>query len=286
MKTTAKRLWTFSSLDYKAAERYLEKMAAKGFLLQEIDDRYNIMAYFEKREPQEVHYCIDGISGTDEEKAVYLQLAGDSGWHLMTYLNGQAVFVSEPGRNPVPIQTDWQEEYRQIRKGLWKRDIPNGMGFIFVLWLFSWLSGDFLESIIMERKVLFAAMAVGIAASIALFLRAVWFYARSEIAIRTERPMKTDSHLAGQLWRGTHVVLAVAAFVMIAEMTIFVVRLAWEEGINLVSILAVAAVITMMLLNFPSIRRRIGESRAKKLSTGILIGALAAFFVQCAAANL
>lgn len=57
----------------------------------------------------------------------YLQLAQDGGWEIAAADYGFAFFVSCEGEEPAPMQTDWQNGYRQIRKSFWRQDIPMGI---------------------------------------------------------------------------------------------------------------------------------------------------------------
>lgn len=56
MGREVKKLWAFSRLDYKAAEQYLQKQAAKGYILKEINQFSLLWATYEKTEPKEIRY--------------------------------------------------------------------------------------------------------------------------------------------------------------------------------------------------------------------------------------
>lgn len=98
-------LFPFEAMDYKAAQAYLDKKAAKGWVLDKLSCKR--FARFVPAEGRS-HYVdlnlyevLDG--GPDPE---YLQLCEDAGWELLKNVRGMLLFRSQLGRHPAPIQTD------------------------------------------------------------------------------------------------------------------------------------------------------------------------------------
>lgn len=112
----------YSSLYYKAAQKYLDKKAAKGLILRKVF--LGCIARFEKAEHP--HHFVDLISAQtpdDDPTWVnrdYLQLCEDAGWEHIQDLRGMFLFRSKPGNDPLPIQTDNEIEWEQF----WEKNKP------------------------------------------------------------------------------------------------------------------------------------------------------------------
>lgn len=101
-------LFPYETIDYKAAQAWLEKRGAAGLRLNGIYLR--TLARF-RREDAPVHYFVDVDCGEGED---YLRLCADAGWEPVADVRGMTVFVSRPGERPVPIQTDPAMEGRRF----------------------------------------------------------------------------------------------------------------------------------------------------------------------------
>lgn len=277
------RLWAFSRLDCRAAEQYLEKQAAKGYILKNIAQPYLLWATFEKTAPKKIRYCIDSLNGDKAERQAYIEFAADGGWHAVCILSGQIVFASEEGENPPPMQTDWQEEYRQIRKSLWKPDIPMGIFVIILFWLMYKLMG-FLDIDVTVGEIMTAGHFMGFGLAVfaiscmAVFLRAVLFYIRSEIAIRKGVPLKPAKSETGRFWAIMHIFYGIA-LLWISIACIFHAISGQLELRDGFSYLIIGVLVVMALLIFA--KERIGAVRSQKIIivTGIIGIVLAV--VQC-----
>ena len=98
-------LFPFEAMDYKAAQAYLDKKAAKGWVLDKLYcKRFARFAPAEGRSHYvdlDLHDMLD--DGPDPD---YLQLCEDAGWELLKNVRGMLLFRSQLGRHPAPIQTD------------------------------------------------------------------------------------------------------------------------------------------------------------------------------------
>lgn len=105
------RIFPYLCVDYKAAQAWLERQGAEGLRLAGVSCRY--LARF-TREARPVHYFVDLAA---DGGADYLQLCADAGWERVAQVQGMDLFVSRPGEDPVPIQSDpIMEERRFGRK--------------------------------------------------------------------------------------------------------------------------------------------------------------------------
>lgn len=98
-------LFPFEAMDYKAAQAYLDKKAAKGWVLDKLYcKRFARFVPAEGRSHYvdlDLHDMLD--DGPDPD---YLQLCEDAGWELLKNVRGMLLFRSQLGRHPAPIQTD------------------------------------------------------------------------------------------------------------------------------------------------------------------------------------
>ena len=105
MKTHKWGFFPFDAMDYKAAQAYLDKKTAEGWVLDKLYCKR--FARFVPAEGRchyvdlDIHEMLD--DGPDPD---YLQLCEDAGWELVKRAKGMLLFRSLLGRHPVPIQTD------------------------------------------------------------------------------------------------------------------------------------------------------------------------------------
>lgn len=130
MKNKTKRvLWGFYSLDYKAMEEYLEKMAEKGWMPVKIG---KFIAKFRAIEPQKLKFYVDVFKkgGTltpedNEEVVEYRKLCQESGWTFITSQEYLQFFYADGDNEPVPIQTDKDIEQKIVEHTLLRRELSS-----------------------------------------------------------------------------------------------------------------------------------------------------------------
>lgn len=103
-----------------AYQEYLEKMAAKGLLVQAISGN---TFYFRKTEPKNVRFYVDVFekaswfdSRAEEETLDYKEYCEGAGWNYVCTNGKFQVFYSEE-EHPVPIETDLNKRLRMILMG-------------------------------------------------------------------------------------------------------------------------------------------------------------------------
>jgi len=127
MKSNYKKVFkTISITEYKNLENYLEKMAAKGFLLSEIKGYFFI---FKKTEALELDFNVSLFYHTTpfdypdgEKEEDFRELCKDCGWTFCTSNNLYQIFYKEKNVEAIPVHTDSQEEYTIIKSTFLKTD--------------------------------------------------------------------------------------------------------------------------------------------------------------------
>lgn len=112
-----KRKWTvfyFSPCDYKGLEGYLNRRAEQGWELEKVA---GIFARWRKTD-RPSRWCVDVLNARAdrESKLDYLDLCGEGGWTLVALLGCVAIFRSQPGEEPFPIQTDPELEKKNYNR--------------------------------------------------------------------------------------------------------------------------------------------------------------------------
>ena len=118
----------FDTLDYKAAQAYLDKKARDGWVLDHI-----YLRRFARFIPAEGRYhCVDvgtAPAFEDEQDWDYVEFCEDAGWELVKAKNGMLIFRSKPGQHPAPIQTDEGMEADRF----WKRYLRRNLIWLLIL---------------------------------------------------------------------------------------------------------------------------------------------------------
>jgi len=203
----------YSWADYEAAGLYLEQMAGKGLLLSQVEElpmlgSIGIIAVFEKGRPQKRKYCVDFFPGKGEEEAsLYLQMAADSGWEIVDAVNGIGFYQSEEGAEPVPLQTDWRLQYREIRRTYWRGEGVFGIATMVLLY-FLVKTELSVSDILSKPSANSLFLAIGLIFGILSLTRTVVYTLRSEIALRRNLPLRPKTLKAAKIWGGIYSILA------------------------------------------------------------------------------
>lgn len=114
---TRDRLFPYLTMDYKAAEAWLNAQAQQGWRVESFFFRQWGITLVSDDRP-ETRYCVDLYGGAKDKD--YLELCRQAGWELVTTVRNMNIFCSLPGMNPAPIQTDPSlEQDRFERKYFW-----------------------------------------------------------------------------------------------------------------------------------------------------------------------
>lgn len=119
-----KREWPFYAFyDHTGMARHLERMAAKGWMLDHITTngawRYHAI------EPARVHFAVtyfpyasDFDAAPDDDLQEFLDLCEAAGWELVTRTFQLLVFCNR-AEDPVPLDTDPAIQVRNIHESMW-----------------------------------------------------------------------------------------------------------------------------------------------------------------------
>lgn len=126
MKRTRRDWIPFSFYDHTGMEKHLEKMARKGWMLEELTSfgwKYRAI------EPQTLHFYVSFDTRASEfepepteEQVTFQDFCRHSGWKLAAASGQMQVFYNEE-EDPLPIQTDPELEIRMVGK-LARRAVP------------------------------------------------------------------------------------------------------------------------------------------------------------------
>lgn len=113
-------IFNFLPYEYKSLEEYLEKMAVKGWILEDIRGYY---LKFTKSEPKRIRYSVDimdSISffdGKDTDKALeYREYCKEAGWNFVCESDKIQIYSSELDNIKIDIHTDEAEKFNNISK--------------------------------------------------------------------------------------------------------------------------------------------------------------------------
>lgn len=137
------RWFHFLVVDAKAAEDYLNQMAARSWVFR---GSFLGVARFSLEEGPAPRYWVEpfpykgGLDGEayEREQEAYLALCADAGWDLVQEKGSLRVFCTQPGRDPAPLQTDPRLDFERN----WTKVLRNQQWsalFLGVYWLFYFL---------------------------------------------------------------------------------------------------------------------------------------------------
>lgn len=120
--------------DCEAVARHLEKMAARGWLLEKAD---NWGWIYRRSAPAQVRYCITFFpeasifdSGPTGDQETYIDYCAAAGWEFVSSY-GPAQYFRSTRPDPVPIETDEAAKLRAIHRSMWKTLILGSLLLLF-----------------------------------------------------------------------------------------------------------------------------------------------------------
>lgn len=133
--------WGFSKLEYKLMEQYLEEMAMKGWLLEEIDKQ---KAIFTPTNPRKLKFCVDITSKLkkssydgDNFDEKYEKSFERLGWRFITSHDKMQFFYAEYYENTYRIHTDIELEQELVIDTVWKKEAYKSLFFLVSLIILS-----------------------------------------------------------------------------------------------------------------------------------------------------
>lgn len=127
MKQVKRQFKTFSFYDRTGIERHLERMAQRGWLLEEMK---GFGWRFRRIEPKRLHFTVTYYphasmydSEPSEGERTFQDYCAQAGWHLAASTAQLQVFYHE-GEQPVPIETDASLQVETIHKSVKRTFLP------------------------------------------------------------------------------------------------------------------------------------------------------------------
>ena len=127
MKNRKRRMEFFSFYNHTSITAHLEKMALKGWLLEEIR---NTTWIYRRIEPKKLHFAVSYYPMASEydpepapEQQDFWDFCAHTGWMLACTSAQMQIFYNEQ-EHPVPIDTDPELEVETIHEAVWKGYFP------------------------------------------------------------------------------------------------------------------------------------------------------------------
>lgn len=128
MKNTKRRIEPLSFFDHTGISSHLEKMAAKGWMLEKI---VNTGWIYRRIEPKQVHFAVSYYPKASEfdpepseEQKMFHEFCAHTGWQLACTSAQLQIFYNER-ENPIPIETEPELEIQAIHASAKKSFIPS-----------------------------------------------------------------------------------------------------------------------------------------------------------------
>lgn len=146
MRNTKRRIEPLSFFDHTGISRHLEKMAAKGWMIEKI---VNTGWVYRRMEPKNLHFAVSYYPKASEfdpepsdAQKMFHEFCAHTGWILACTSAQMQIFYNEL-ENPTPIETEPELEMQAIHASAKKSFIPSYM-LLFVIGLINgglWVSG-------------------------------------------------------------------------------------------------------------------------------------------------
>ena len=139
MKTTKRQTALYSFYDHTGIAAHLEKMAAKGWMLEAI--RTNGPWRYRRMEPKKLRFAVtyfptaSDFKTPDADQQEFLDLCQSAGWDFVAQTFQMQIFCNEDPK-AVPLETEPAVQVENIHSAMWSNFLP---GNIAVAVLFSFL---------------------------------------------------------------------------------------------------------------------------------------------------
>ncbi|WP_352417533.1 DUF2812 domain-containing protein [Clostridium tertium] len=131
-------IFSFLPYEYKSLEEYLEKMALKGWVLENM---MGLFLKFKRSEPKNLKYSVDIMDsvsffdGKDSESLLeYREYCKEAGWEFICGREKIQVYCSEIDQERIDIHTDEVEKFNTICKASLKYVSLNFITLVFLLY--------------------------------------------------------------------------------------------------------------------------------------------------------
>lgn len=185
MKNTKRRMEPLSFFDHTGISTHLEKMAARGWMLEKIT---NMGWIYHRIEPENIHFAVSYYPKASEfdpepseEQKMFHDFCAHTGWELVCTSAQLQIFYNKR-KNPVPIETEPKLELQAIHASAKKSFIPSYLILLMIallngaLWI-SNLLGDPIDLLSTPTKLFtgFAYLILAILCTVELFCYFRWY---------------------------------------------------------------------------------------------------------------
>ena len=147
------RLILFKEHECKAVEQYLEEMALKGWILEDISLKFFI---FKKSKPKKLKFTVDIF--TDLKAGEYIEYCEASGWNYICETNNYLIFCTE-NDDITPIQTDEDILLNKLSNSMLKNISAQIIGTTYMMYtIYKAFFIDFISDAIYDVSLLFPIM--------------------------------------------------------------------------------------------------------------------------------
>lgn len=141
MKEEKWALFPFLTMDYKAAEAWLNDQAAQGWQYTSKTTLWGYLLCFRRTMHTDLTYCVDIAGGKKDQD--YRDFLNQAGWGWEGTIQGMDIFSSLSGAVPIPIQTDPDLERQRFgRRYFWNTWLAGLAATLLAIALLFWLLGD------------------------------------------------------------------------------------------------------------------------------------------------
>ncbi len=103
----------FLTIDYRAAQTYLDKMASEGWALARV--WLGVAARFRRTDRTDLHYYVDIAQPVAEDTPEYRAHCRETGWERLYTVRYMNIYRSLPGAETKPIHGEDRETYRRYQ---------------------------------------------------------------------------------------------------------------------------------------------------------------------------
>lgn len=261
-------LFKFIPYEYKALEKYLEKMALKGWMLEGM---VGFFLKFIKIEPKALKYSVDVMDkipmllGGDSKSAVecreYCEAAG---WQFICQMEKIQIYCKENELENIPIQTDEEEKYKSIFKASLKYSLLNVLCIAMVLYSqyltsFGSIYSEFLAS--NSRLILLLLLSLWFIQDTAQFIHFIIWSIRGRCRLKNHEEVSYDFKII------TNIKLVLNKIMFILSLAILCIMilsgLLGKHLVEFLTVITVSIVVGIILFNI--IKKIVDKYETRKI---------------------
>lgn len=271
MRNTKRKLITFTFYDRTGIERYLEKQAENGWMLEKTSAFGWV---FRRIEPAKVHFAVTYFPsasifdpGPSEKQLRFQEFCEHTGWELISS-NAQLQIFCNRREKPIPIETDPEIEIENIHASAKKSYLPSYFSNLLLVFMqiglfFQRLGQDAIGAVASSTSLL--GLLLGVLLFIASVSEISLYYLwrrKAKAAARDGNFLETKSTVSFQF---TILALATVALICMA-LSYGSISITLSMGVTVLGIVAITAV--MLLLSNLMKKRKVSTAANRNITYG------------------